>query len=278
MENLKIFNRRPKDELSYKFTLPKHFSYTQLTGFNNCPLQYKLSFILGIPRPGQGSLSFGQTIHQTLYYFINEYLKNKDIKQNSLFVQNQDSSKTLPPLEKLIEFYENLWVDDWYENKEIKERYRRKGEEILKKFYEDFKNNLPEVMGLEVGFQFKIGEDLIKGKIDRVDLAGDQEIELIDYKTGAPKDDKLSSEDKTQLLIYQLAAGQLFKEKVKRLTFYYLGNDQKISFLGNEKELEDVRQKVADWISKIKAGEFPPQPGWNCQFCDYKTICEYRQL
>ncbi len=278
LENLKIFNRRPKDELSYKFTLPKHFSYTQLTGFNNCPLQYKLSFILGIPRPGQGSLSFGQTIHQTLYYFINEYLKNKDIKQNSLFVQNQDSSKTLPPLEKLIEFYENLWVDDWYENKEIKERYRRKGEEILKKFYEDFKNNLPEVMGLEVGFQFKIGEDLIKGKIDRVDPAGDQEIELIDYKTGAPKDDKLSSEDKTQLLIYQLAAGQLFKEKVKRLTFYYLGNDQKISFLGNEKELEDVRQKVADWISKIKAGEFPPQPGWNCQFCDYKTICEYRQL
>ncbi len=278
LENLKIFNHQPQDELSYKFTLPKHFSYTQLAGFNTCPLGYKLAFILGIPRLGQGTLSFGQTIHQTFYHFVNEYLKNKNIKQNNLFVQTQDPSKNLPPLEKLIELYEELWVDDWYENKENKEKYRQKGEKILKKFYEDFKNNPPEVLGIEVGFQFKIGEDLIKGKIDRVDLVGDQEIELIDYKTGAPKDNKLSSEDKTQLLIYQLAASQLFKEKVNRLTFYYLGDGQKISFLGNEKELEEVQQKVADWISKIKGAEFPPQPGWNCQFCDYKSICEYRQL
>ncbi|MCX6740861.1 MAG: PD-(D/E)XK nuclease family protein, partial [Candidatus Parcubacteria bacterium] len=126
-------------------------------------------------------------------------------------------------------------------------------------------------------FNFKVGPCTIKGKIDRVDDLGDG-IELIDYKTGRPKDNKLSSEDKEQLLIYQIAAQELFKEPIKKLTYYYLDDDSRASFLGDEPDLEQMKQKILKGFQAIQDSVFPPRPSLLCQHCDFKDICEYRKL
>ncbi|KKR33335.1 MAG: hypothetical protein UT64_C0010G0009 [Candidatus Falkowbacteria bacterium GW2011_GWF2_39_8] len=48
------------------FNLPKHFSYSQLAAFQNCPYQYRFAHILKIPIRGKGVFSFGKTMHSTL--------------------------------------------------------------------------------------------------------------------------------------------------------------------------------------------------------------------
>lgn len=64
-------------------------------------------------------------------------------------------------------------------------------------------------------FNIKIEADkklyTIKGVIDRVDEV-DGKIKIVDYKTGAPKE-KLTFEEKEQLLIYQMAVSELFPRK-----------------------------------------------------------------
>ena len=109
--------------------------------------------------------------------------------------------------------------------------------------------------------------------MDRVDKLREG-IKIIDYKTGKFKE-KLSSEDKQQLLIYQIAAEEVFKLKVSELGYYYLNEGKIISFLGNDKEKAEQKEKILSEIEKINKSDFAPTPGWQCKFCDFKNICEY---
>ena len=81
-----------------------------------------------------------------------------------------------------------------------------------------------------------------------------------------------------QLLIYQIAAEEVLKEKPKKLTYYYLDNGSSVSFLGGDQEKEEMKKKIIEEIEKIRNSDFQPNPGWNCKYCDFKDICEYRKL
>ena len=131
---------------------------------------------------------------------------------------------------------------------------------------------------MEKGFSWKItaGAEAytVRGAIDRIDKI-DSGLKLVDYKTGAAKD-KLSFEEKEQLLIYQLAAGELFKKPVAALAFYYLEDNSEVEFLGTTRDLEKIKAKIINTIKEIKQGNFAPKPGRLCAFCDYRAICEFR--
>ena len=174
---------------------------------------------------------------------------------------------------RLEEIYEKCWVDDWFEDKKQKEEYRKKGEKILKNFYEDFLKTKPKVKELEFPFSFKLKDYPFRGKIDRIDEV-EGGLEFLDYKTGKTK--KGTLENKEQLLIYQIAGETLFRDKINRLTYYYLENGEKLSFSAKAGELEKIKEKVIQIIEKIKKGDFPPRPSVLCNYCDFKDICEHR--
>ena len=149
--------------------------------------------------------------------------------------------------------------------------------EYLKLFFEQWKQEKPQARSLEYRFNLRIKDEevvTLKGSIDRIDEVPGG-LKLIDYKTGNPKT-ALDTDDKFQLLIYQMAVEEVLKEKVVTLSFYYLDNGQKISFLGSEKDLEKTREKVVKIIGEIREGEFPPKPGFLCKYCDFCQICEFR--
>jgi len=88
----------------------------------------------------------------------------------------------------------------------------------------------------------------------------------------------LSADDKEQLLIYQLAAKEAVQKPVEKLTFHYLEENEKQTFLGTEKDLEKLKEKIISSIREIEKGEFKAKPSILCQFCDFRDICEFRQL
>ncbi len=263
------------------YNLPNKFSYSQLKAFETCPYQYYLQFILKIPVRGKSVFSFGKTMHLTLQRFMSSLQQSAPLGQANLFARGQHKEQTkkhmeIMPWKQLLEIYQQAWIDDWYENKKEKEEYRQLGIKSLKEFYQRIKENPPQVLALEKGFNFKLDEYTIKGTIDRVDKLANGKVEIIDYKTGTPKTDK-TLKDKDQLLIYQLAAQEVFGWEVEKLTYYYLNDNSRVSFLGSEKEMEKLKKKILDLIERIRRADWHALPSQhNCKYCDFKEICEYK--
>jgi DNA helicase II / ATP-dependent DNA helicase PcrA len=287
IDKLKQLEKLEQEKQAEKnYALPKKFSFSQLSAYQRCPYQYKLMHVLKIPMKGSASFSFGNTIHNTLQKFYEKVQELNSVKQDSLFglpAENsvQSNIKVLPQ-EELLDLYKKNWIPDWYNNKIQREDYYKKGKELLRIFYKAQEGNWTSPVSLEGFFKIKVGDYLINGRIDRIDQQKDGTLEIIDYKTGKSKD-KLSTTDKQQLLIYQIAAKSLPQYRhigeVGKLTFYYVNDNLRTSFVGKEKDFEKLEIKLLDILDNIKNANFKPTPNkFVCQYCDFKEICEYKKL
>ncbi|MFA4873334.1 MAG: UvrD-helicase domain-containing protein [Patescibacteria group bacterium] len=295
--------------------MPSKFSFTQLKAFETCPYQYRFAHILHVPVRGRFTFSFGRTMHQTLQQFF-ALMRAHEGAQADLFgaasTTRRDGPQSVPPLKVLLQLYEKNWIDDWYESNQHKKEYFEKGKKILEEFHAKLSEEPPLPLYLEQGFNLKIkvsnaplpplkvrggiqkdpvslseggvmsngevGEEIItiKGVIDRIDEA-EGGVEIIDYKTGRAKD--MDTADKDQLLIYQIAAREVLGLKPMRLTYYYLDEQKPVSFLGTEEEIAKIKEKIFKTITEIKSSDFHATPSPNvCKFCDFRGICEFRQL
>jgi DNA helicase-2/ATP-dependent DNA helicase PcrA len=265
--------------------IPKQFSFTQLAAFKICPLQYKFAHVLKVPVMGRWTFSFGKTMHNTLQRFFTLWLERTGTRQASLFgdgVRSGIGSFSSPTaadlpvtLDELLGAYHACWQNDWYMNDQQREKYRQEGIKSLQEFYSHIPDSRPDPLFIEEGFTMKFGDVIVKGRIDRIDRCEDG-VEIIDYKTGTPKT-QLSKEDKEQLLLYQLAARDVLGLLPKKLTYHFLADNSRVSFLGTDEQLLDLQESIVERVQNIRSSRFPPAPGFHCQHCDFADICEFRQ-
>ncbi len=270
--------KKAKRDESLIIHLPKHVSFTQLAAYKSCPLQFKFAHLLKIPVFGKPSFSFGKTMHNTLQKFFELWVDREKTEQGTLFDAAPVMSEALPvSKEELMALYEQEWIDEWYAGHQEREAYKEKGKESLRTYYDILKAERPSPHLLEQPFTYKIGDIVLKGRIDRIDLV-EGGVEIVDYKTGKPKDvKKLEREQKEQLWLYQLACRDVLGLEVKALTYHYLEDHSQATFLGTDKQLLELQESIAERVQAIRSGDYPPKPGFHCQFCDFKEICEYRQ-
>ncbi|MBT4071669.1 MAG: ATP-dependent helicase [Candidatus Magasanikbacteria bacterium] len=269
------------------YTIPKSFSYSQISTYETCPYKYKLAHIIRVPTKGTGNISFGITMHSVFQRFYEAIQTKNSATQASLFdaqpvETKEDGVVIAPTLDELLELYESKWVDDWYESTRQRNDYYEKGKKILRTFYAAQEGQWAIPLALEKGFTIRVGEYTVRGSIDRVDQMDDGTLEIIDYKTGKTKE-KIIGKDKDQLLIYQMAAQTLPAYRnvgaVGTLTFYYLQDNVKTSFVGKEKDIEKLRERLVGVIDHIHDGKFEATPSKHmCAYCDFKDVCNFKQL
>lgn len=105
----------------------------------------------------------------------------------------------------------------------------------------------------------------IRGKADRVDVAADNHVVIIDYKTG------LIDRQSLQLPLYM----SLLPEKYTADAAYYFSL-RPGKFVMHEVRQADARNKASEIISKIKKGVILPNPiNQNaCRYCVAANICQ----
>lgn len=271
---VRFASEKPEESTEQKLPLPKTLSFTQIKAFETCPYQYRFAHLLKVPVPGRATFSFGKTIHAALQEFFKRVQSRQGAQQQGLFGASEQQSTEPPSLNELLEIYEDRWIDDWYESAAQKKEYKENGRRILKEFYNSHNGTFPTPTYLEKGFVLRVGDYGVRGFIDRVDPEGDG-LEIIDYKTGnPPKDNKRV--DKDQLQLYAIAAEDVLKEKPVKLTFWYLENNTKITFEPDREAQTKLQEKIQRTAKKIEQSDFKATPGMQCQYCDFKNICDFR--
>jgi len=125
----------------------------------------------------------------------------------------------------------------------------------------------------ERAFQFRMGEHLLRGRVDRVDRLPDGGYELIDYKTGRPKTPAQLRED-VQLSLYAVGARESWQLEAASQAYYYVLDDAKVPVERGEEDREWITETVMEVAEGIQGQGFEPTPSFAaCSTCDYRIAC-----
>jgi DNA helicase-2/ATP-dependent DNA helicase PcrA len=235
---------------------PLQLSASAIDAYDRCPMRYMFQYVWGVRGGAHAMATFGNVMHRTIKEFIAEYGKRKKV-----------------PLEEVLSIYDREWsaagfIDEYHE-----EEYRKAGREQLEAFHRTYCGAPADVLYQEKTFELPLEHDVIvTGRMDQVNRIEGNRVEIIDYKTGRPKDAKAAAKD-LQLGVYALAAREVLDLDPVRLVFYNLMTNERVAATRDAKALKETREKIADVADMIRARDFSAKPGFGCGFCDYKPLC-----
>jgi len=235
----------------------KPLSYSQISLYQSCPLQYKLQYIDGLKPEDKWYFSFGSTLHLCAQYFF--------------------KVKVPPPpsLDELLRFYESNWLSEGYESTEQEENYRAYGRDILSRFWEIHYADFKMPVAVERLFYIDIEGVKLRGYFDRVDKLDSGGLSIVDYKTNQELFTKDDLERNLQLTLYQLAAEQTWQLPVEKLTLYHLRSNTPCTCAARDEiRLEEAKQLVLTVAENIADKRFPAIENRYCP-CDFAEYCPY---
>ncbi|HEY2352679.1 MAG TPA: ATP-dependent DNA helicase [Candidatus Acidoferrum sp.] len=235
---------------------PLTLSPSALDNYRRCPQQYLFGRLWSLKEGPRGTMTFGRVVHDTIRRALAELRKGNKL-----------------PFEEVQRIFETEWKSAGFEDAYQEDEYKKDGVEQLRVFHNAMLDSFPEILEQEKTFELPMENNvIIAGRIDQVNALGRNDVEIVDYKTGKPKKDWDARRD-LQLSIYAIAAREIFEWNPVRLVFHYLQNNQVQATTRDAKQLDEAQKLIQEAAADIRAGQFPPKPGYLCRNCAYQPIC-----
>src|SRR5271156_4912634 len=235
---------------------PLQLSSSAIDCYDRCPMRYMFQYVWSVRGGPHAMATFGNVMHRTIREFVSEFSKRRKI-----------------PFEDVLTIYDREWASSGYIDDYHEEEYRKAGRDQLEAFYRTYTASPADVIYQEKGFELALENDVIvTGRMDQVNRLDGNAVEIIDYKTGKPKDAKAAAKD-LQLGVYAIAAQEVLDLDPTRLVFYNLVTNEGVASTRDAKTLKETKETIAEVADLIRAKEFSAKPGFGCGFCDYKPLC-----
>ena len=118
---------------------------------------------------------------------------------------------------------------------------------------------------------------LLRGFVDRVDIAPDGAIRVVDYKTGRSPGEMFEGKALFQMKFYALVLWRTRGVLPAMLQLVYLGNGELVRYVPDEQDLLSTERKIeAVWQAIRQAeesGDWRPNPSRLCAWCAHQAIC-----
>ncbi|QSR31154.1 recombinase RecB [Nocardioides sp. S5] len=118
---------------------------------------------------------------------------------------------------------------------------------------------------------------LLRGFVDRVDVAPDGRIRITDYKSGRSPAVGFEAKALFQMKFYALVIWRLRGVVPSVLQLVYLGNGEILRYEPDEDDLRATERKVEALWTAIQlaheTGDWQPSPSRLCDWCSYHQFC-----
>jgi RecB family exonuclease len=170
---------------------------------------------------------------------------------------------------------ENLdrrWPQDGFGDAVQEREYKRLGTEQIEGLRQALRGRRMALLYQEMSFEIRLGGCKVVGRVDQIHRNEDGGIELVEYKTGAPYDQKQTNRSR-QLTLYAKACREVLGLEPATLVLYNLATQQEIHTARGEGEFTDLEKQVRETSRNILAGRFSATPGYHCRFCSFRALC-----
>ncbi|MEV0292081.1 RecB family exonuclease [Nocardia sp. NPDC050710] len=235
--------------------------------FKQCPLKYRLRAIDRIPEQPSRHAVRGTVVHAVLEDLYGLPAVDR-LPQRAVALVEPAWERVLADRPEIAELVADNGLD----------RFLAEVRTLVESYYrlEDPTRFDPE--SREARVEVELGDGvLLRGFVDRIDIAPTGQLRVVDYKTGrAPG---LSNETKAlfQLKFYALVVLRTRGILPAQLRLIYLADEQILTYAPDEEELLRFERTLsALWEAIVDAGrtgDFQPNTSWLCNYCDYKPLC-----
>lgn len=232
------------------------FSVTQFNTYENCPHQYRLSYLYKVPQARKYYFVFGSVMHKVIEELTGIIKKGKEV--------------TLPLARQILS---SCWQSDGYESRQQEEAYRKDADVMLKRFLDKQAQVDTRLVDIERTFTVEVDAYKIYGIIDRVDVDENGDYVVIDYKTSKSEKDGDALRRDIQLLVYYDAVHKLYQKVPRLVGHWYLASDHVVSVMPTTEDLTQIRSRILSICTSIVTERFDPVKSGSCRFCDYKLLC-----
>ena len=245
-------------------------SPSRASDFKQCPLLYRFRAVDRLPEIPTKAQLRGTLVHSVL---------------ERLFSLPQ-ADRTPPQAKELLApAWEELSAErpEWIElfdqdDPEAVTSWLSSAEQLVDTYFglEDPRRLEPEACELHVEIELGSGV-LLRGYVDRLDVAPTGEIRVVDYKTGAAPREIGEAKAMFQMKFYAVVLWRLRGVVPRQLKLMYLTDGQSLAYTPDEAELIRFERTLeAIWQAILKAGktgDFRPNPSKLCAWCDHQAVC-----
>lgn len=244
-------------------------SYTMMSMFKKCPLQFKMVYLDKLPRIQieTSALQIGKTVHEILEETINtiKAFPSKSITKvfEDVTTQKLMNSDLAPEVQtEILEIIKNINVDllTTLKNVDYHSELQVALDENLQPC--DFNDSKAVFRGI---FDFVWFEEFFNTKT----------VHVLDFKTN-----KMQNADELQLFYYAFLAKHYFglsDNDVVNVYFWYVRFDTKDAFSTWKINVSDIKDDdFVDMYKKLMdSDEYSAVPGTHCNWCSVAVHCPY---
>ncbi len=245
-------------------------SPSRASDFTSCPLLYRFRTIDRLPEPPSEAAARGTVVHKVLEDLFDLPAPERTPRQaRSMIEQAWEDVRSLDPSLATL-FSEDAAGDEvgWLES----------CHQVLRRYFD-----LEDPRRLEPAEREHYVETLLdsklllRGFIDRVDVAADGRIRVVDYKTGRVPSEAYEAKALFQLKFYALVIWRTRGVVPAMLQLVYLGSGDILRYVPDEADLLATERKAeAIWRAiriAQETGDWQPNPGRLCGWCAHKPLC-----
>jgi putative RecB family exonuclease len=248
------------------YPVPTSLSPSRVSSFTTCPMQFRFSSIERLPEPPGVATTKGSVVHRAL-----ELLFVRQAAQRTPEALRLDLATALDEYSTDPE-YVGLRLDE-----AAALAFAADCNELIDKYFAMEDPTKVREIGLELWMEAPVGDLTLRGIIDRLELDGDGELVVTDYKTGRAPSGNYEQKSLAGVHFYSFLCEAVFGKRPAKIRLMYLKTGETIETVPSAQSVKFITTRTtAVWSAVERActsGDFRPRSSNLCGFCSFKQWC-----
>jgi DNA helicase-2/ATP-dependent DNA helicase PcrA len=233
--------------------------FTELAGYEDCPLGYRLRTLLGFQPSLAEELGYGRAIHHALRR-IADHVREKNKLPSRDDVERLFREEFYLPFARRIAY----------------EKLRNAARRLVDRYLAKYSDDLFRIWQTERPFELHLESGVVSGRADVIlDREGGQpgSLALVDYKTST--EEEAAARYQFQLAIYT-AAGKGEGLNMRAAYLHDLDQGDRVPVAVGEQDIEKARIRAGGLMRGLLARQFSAcSEKRKCGQCDVRLVCRH---
>jgi putative RecB family exonuclease len=254
-------------------------SPSRAADFKTCPLLYRFRTIDRLPERKSLAAVRGTLVHSVLERLYDLPAAGRTVSAAQQLIEPAWAElRDQPGIAELFEVAQDDGAETDANAPESVEAWLASAGKLVEKYFalEDPTRIQPD--GREQLVEVTLPDGLLlRGFVDRVDVAPNGALRVVDYKTGSMPREAFEAKALFQMKFYALVLWRTRGVVAAQLKLIYLGDGDTLTYAPDEAELirfERTLQAIWAAIERaVATGDFRPNKTRLCGWCDHQAVC-----